>query len=216
MGGAATFLLAFSALFSIVNPFGGAFIFNEVTAHLTRADRTRLAGKVAFFALLVMLGSLWGGAYVLNFFGISLSALRLAGGAIVAIQAFELLTGPEKREVRKQEQAVSGGGDVDAIAFFPLTLPFTTGPGTIAATIALGTGSPFASAEPALAQLGALLASVAISALIYLCYRFADRTESLLGRTLTDALMRLFALLLMCVGIEIIWHGLAEMAQISR
>ena len=60
-------------------------------------------------------------------------------------------------------------------------------------------------------MVGALLAALAISGLTYLCFRFADRTESLLGRALTDALMRLFALLLLCLGVEIISRGLAEM-----
>ena len=78
-------------------------------------------------------------------------------------------------------------------------------------TIALGTGQPFSIGQPSLAMIGALLAALAICALIYLCFRFADRMEGLLGRALTDALMRLFALLLLCVGVEIIWRGIAEM-----
>ena len=94
----AAFLLAFPALFSIVNAPGGAFIFNEVTAHLSHRDRARIAGKVAAYSLGVMLGALWFGAYVLNFFGISLAALRLAGGVVVAVHAWALLSAPERQE----------------------------------------------------------------------------------------------------------------------
>ena len=101
----AAFLLAFPALFSIVNPAGGAFIFNEVTADLTHAERAALAGKVALYSTLVLLGALWGGAYILNFFGISLGALRVAGGVFVALRAWDLLSAPERQEERKQAQA---------------------------------------------------------------------------------------------------------------
>ena len=96
-----TFLLAFPALFSIVNPPGAAFIFNEVTAHLGRAERLMLSNRVALYSLGVMLGALWGGAYILEFFGISLAALRIAGGSVVAVRAFDLLNAPERQEARK-------------------------------------------------------------------------------------------------------------------
>jgi len=91
--GLAAFLTAFPALFSIVNPPGAAFIFNEVTAELSHAERASLARRVGLYSLLVMLGSLYGGAYVLGFFGISLGALRLAGGAVVAVALSAALTG---------------------------------------------------------------------------------------------------------------------------
>lgn len=211
----ASFLLVFGSLFPIVNPLGSAFMFLAYTRQANHAQRADLAWRVALYSLLIINGSFFVGTAVLTLFGVSVPALRVGGGLVIAVTGWRLLNAKAGSADRDVGLEYTPEG-LKIAAFYPLTMPLTTGPGTIAATIALGTGSPFASAEPALAQLGALLASVAISALIYLCYRFADRTESLLGRTLTDALMRLFALLLMCVGIEIIWHGLAEMAQISR
>src|SRR6266568_5183271 len=95
-----SFLLAFPALFSIVNPPGAAIIFNEVTGDYTHDERTVLARKVALYSLLVILSALWGGAYVLNFFGISLGALRIAGGLVVALRAWDLLSAPERQEAR--------------------------------------------------------------------------------------------------------------------
>lgn len=98
MNASAAFLLAFPALFSIVNPIGTAFIYSEVTAHLPAPDRAGLSARVGLYALLTMLGALWGGATVLNVFGISIAALRIAGGTVVALQAWTLLTAPETRE----------------------------------------------------------------------------------------------------------------------
>src|SRR5260370_3551639 len=94
----AAFLLAFPALFSIVNPPGAAFIFNEVTADLTHGDRRLLAGKVGLYSLAVMLGALWGGAYILTFFGISLGALRIADCPVVALRRWDPLAAPDRTE----------------------------------------------------------------------------------------------------------------------
>ncbi len=105
----AEFLLAFPALFSIVNPVAGAFIFREATADRTHAERLTLARRVGTYSLLVMLVALWAGSYVLAVFGISLAALRIAGGIVLSLFAWELLGAPERREGRKQEQAANAG-----------------------------------------------------------------------------------------------------------
>ena len=78
---------------------------------------------------------------MLGFFGVTLAALRVAGGLVVAASAWDLLRTPERHDARKQEQAEASQGSED-IAFFPLTLPITTGPGTIAVAIALSSGRP--------------------------------------------------------------------------
>lgn len=204
-----TFLLAFPALFSIVNPPGAAFIFNEVTAHLGRAERLALSNRVALYSLGVMLGALWGGAFILEFFGISLAALRIAGGAVVAVRAFDLLNAPERQEARKTEQAGSGAGEAD-IAFFPLTLPFTTGPGTIAVAVALGAERPRALADVLWFFLGASAAAVAIALVIWLSYRSADRIAGLLGASARRTFARLSAFLLLCIGVQIVINGITD------
>ena len=206
----ASFLLVFGALFPIVNPPGSALMFLAQTRSASHAQRAELAARVAFYALLIVVGSLTLGAAVLTLFGISIPALRVGGGLVIAVAGWRLLNakaGAADAEVELSPESLNSA------AFYPLTMPLTTGPGTIAVTIALGTGHPFAGGQPILAILGGLLACLAICGLIYLCFRFADRTESLLGRTLTDALMRLFALLLLCLGVEIIARGVAEMVR---
>ena len=89
-----TFLLALSALFSIVNPIGAAIIFSQVTAGRSHAERSALARRIGVYAALVMLGALWIGASVLNFFGVSVAALRIAGGFVVASQVSSIVVAP--------------------------------------------------------------------------------------------------------------------------
>ncbi len=208
----ASFLLVFGSLFPIVNPPGSAFMFLAHTRNGSHAQRAELARRVAIYAFLIVNGSLYVGAAVLGVFGVSIPALRVGGGLVIAVAGWRLLNAKPGATDRDVEVEYSPEG-IRAAAFYPLTMPLTTGPGTIAVTIALGTSQPFAHSGPSLSMLGALLAALAISGLIYLCFRFADRMEGLLGRALTDALMRLFALLLLCIGIEIIWRGMAEMVR---
>ncbi len=204
------FLLAFPALFSIVNPPGGAFIFNEVTGELTHDERRRLAGKVGLYSLVVMLVSLWGGAYVLSFFGISIAALRIAGGAVVALRALEMLNAPERNEARKSEQAGSSAEMSDSMAFFPLTMPFTTGPGTIAVAVTLGAERPAYSGGLLMFMLGVSAAAAAIALLIWLLYAAAERASAWIGAAARRSLSRLTAFLLVCIGVQILLAGVEE------
>ena len=73
------FLLAFSSLFSIINPIGGALIFYGFTKDFSSLDRTKVAARVGFYSLLIMFGALWTGTYILSFFGVSIDALRIGG-----------------------------------------------------------------------------------------------------------------------------------------
>ncbi|MEA2755962.1 MAG: multiple antibiotic resistance protein [Aliidongia sp.] len=205
-GAADSFLLAFPALLSIVNPIAGALIYSQVTAGRTPAERTRLAGKIGFYAALVMLVALWGGAYVLNFFGISLAALRIAGGLVVAVRAWEMLSVPEQNEAMKQEQAAPASAAED-VAFFPLTVPFTTGPGTISVAVALGSTRPASDVGLMPFFLGVSAAAVATAVVVWIAYRSADSLVALLGQARARVVTRITAFLLLCIGTQILLNG---------
>jgi multiple antibiotic resistance protein len=216
------FLLALSGLIAIVNPIGGAFIFAQVTSAYSHAERVVLSRRIGVYAALVMLGALWAGTPILNFFGVTLAALRIAGGLVVMSSAWTQLNRPEAREARKQAEA-SGSTDRGAaapsepapaalseIAFFPLTLPFTTGPGTIAVAITLGANRPAAYAERAGFYVGVTLAALAVAVTVALLYASADRVVALIGPARARVVGRLFAFLLLCVGTQILINGLTD------
>jgi multiple antibiotic resistance protein len=203
------FLIGFPALFSIVNPLSGALIFNSVTASRPRDVRVRLAWLVAMNSLIVMMGALWAGSYVLAFFGITLEALRVAGGLVVALSGWRLLNAPETHEVRKQQQVASTEG-VEDIAFFPLTIPFTTGPGTISVAVALGADHPRLFAGLGWFFLGMTAAAVAMTVTIWVTYRYSDRLTELMGPVGTRTVSRMAAFLLLCIGVQIVITGVED------
>mgnify|MGYP003552682159 FL=1 len=103
------------------------------------------------------------------------------------------------------------------IAFYPLAMPFTTGPGTIAVAISLGTSRP---RDIGHLHFLAFVAEVAVTALsiavlVYLLYRWSDRVARLLGRTGTNIIMRLSAFLLFCIGVQGLWSGVSELLTLQ-
>jgi multiple antibiotic resistance protein len=204
-------LLAFPALFSIVNPFACMIIFNEVTAAQTHDERVALAWRVAIYSGLVMIVALWAGSYILNFFGISLNALRIAGGIVVSVRAYEMLSAPEAPVQRKEAEAAPAGRgrtDLAGYAFFPLTLPFTTGPGTIAVAVSLGTERPDGLLNAMLFFSGASLAIILMCLLIWATYTTADRVAAVLGPSGRNVVSRLAAFLLLGIGVQIALSGI--------
>lgn len=203
-----SFLLVYAGLFPIVNPIGGAPIFLGLTRHCTDEERHAMAARVAINGFFLLLGSLFVGSHVLEFFGITLPVVRLAGGMVVTAFAWKLLHAGE--ELEDQRAANAAGRPVASDAFYPLTMPLTVGPGSISVAITLGSQRPKEAAG--LAQL-ALLGGAAVAGLgaialtIYVCYRFAEPIVAALGERGTNVVVRLSAFILLCIGIQIIWGG---------
>lgn len=208
-----TALLLITGLFPIINPIGSAFIVLSMIPGTSPAERTDLAWRITINSFAILLVSLVLGAYVLTFFGISIPVLRVAGGMIIAVAGWNLLQKPDDDEASMKAQEVKGpsrSGSLASKAFYPLTLPLMVGPGSISVAIALGTSSPREGLSVA-HYLGVLAALLALSASIYACMRFADTLERWLGAAGTKIVMRLFALVTFCIGMQLLWLGLSEL-----
>jgi len=206
-----TFLIVLAALFPVVNPPGSALVFLGMTREASQTDRQFLARSVAINSFFVMVGALLVGTLVLKVYGLSVPIIRVAGGLIIAAAGWNLLNaGSQKRAETPSDVDAT---DYRGMAFYPLTLPITTGPGTIAVMISLGFArSSHASTMEEARYIGMiLLVSVAIAAMIYVCFAYADRAQRVLGHTGTDVAVRLSAFILLCVGLQILWSGASEL-----
>lgn len=198
-----SFLFAFASFFPVVNPLGGAMLFLSMTPDLDRATRAELARKVAIYSLITLFATLVAGAFVLSFFGISIAVVRVAGGLVLLSAGWHALN-----DQRGAAPASTGAGqDVRRMAFFPFTLPLTVGPGTIAVATAIGSNQSQTLASAA----GVALAAVAIIALVWVLYRYADRISRAVGETGAEAISRVFAFILVCVGVQVLWTGVVEL-----
>jgi multiple antibiotic resistance protein len=207
-----TVLLSYAALFPIVNPVGSAPLFLGLTQFCTDRERNSLALRVAINSFFLLFGSLFMGSHVLEFFGISLPAVRIGGGLVVTAFGWKLLNSDERpdgeRDATKNTSPIPD-------AFYPLTMPLTVGPGSISVAITLGSQRPKDFGLEQLMQFGsaAIIGIVAIVLTIWFCYRFAERTVAALGKTGTNVVVRLSAFIMLCIGIQILWSGWSALNQ---
>lgn len=207
-----SFVAVFAALFPVLNPLGGGPLFLNMVQDCSEEVRKKLAFSVSLNCFFLLFGSMLIGPQLLQFFGISLPALKLAGGAVVIAVGWNLLN--QQGSSDKNTNSSSGITDATAngSAFFPLTMPLTVGPGSIATAISLAAAAQDEKNFHWLAELptviGATLALLALSLAVYLVYRESSGIQRLLGANGTNVLMRLFAFILLAIGVQIFLGGL--------
>ena len=207
-----------ATLLPIINPLSTAPVF-AATVGTDRTLAEKLARQIALNGWYVIVASILVGSYVLDLFGISLPVVRIGGGLLVAATAWRLLDSSGEDEVKAAaaEHAASlSQAEVVRRSFFPLTFPLTTGPGTIAASIALGAQIP---PRPAAYLAGALVAALGafiVSLVLYLILRNSAAVLRKLGEVGTLVMARLMAFILLCIGIQIMWTGWAELNGLPR
>lgn len=203
------FLLTLSALFPIVDPLAGSPIFLAMTQEYSPETRKALAWRVAINSFLLMVGSYFVGAHVLNFFGVSLPVVQVGGGLIVVSMGWGMLL--EKDESYETSRRNVHCSDVLHSAFYPLTLPLTVGPGSISVAITLGANSTRRYGFHVATILAALISMAAVAISVLFCYGLADRLARVIGKTGMIVIVRLSSFLLVCIGVQIMWNGISAL-----
>ncbi len=201
-------LLVFAGLFPIVNPVGMAPIFASMTFPYSRDIRRTMAMRIAVNGIVLLVASIFIGSYILEFFGISIAAVQFGGGLVVTVSGWHILN--RRSDVAERStDAPKPTAEILSKAFYPLTLPLTVGPGSIAVAITLGSnGHSETHLQLILTAVAAVIGSVLIGLSIYLSYAYADKLETFLGNTGTSILIRLSAFIVLCIGIQIMFNGL--------
>ncbi|CAN5737166.1 MarC family protein [soil metagenome] len=203
-------------LLPILNPIAIAPIFLSMTGPLEQSVANRLAKRIAINCFFLLMGALFIGSYVLEFFGISLPIVRVAGGIVVAMAGWKLLNDQGQDTIRTSVAASAGNWTKEELrrhSFYPFSFPLTVGPGTIAASITLGTQLPAKPIDWLLTGFASALGVLLTTLGIYLCYRFARNMERFLGDVGATVLLRLSAFILVCIGIEIGWNGMSALIE---
>jgi multiple antibiotic resistance protein len=206
--------LVYAALLPIVNPLGAMPVFLAMTRYSSDTTRTVLTRKVTVNSFVLLMASVFVGTYVLEFFGVSIPVVQVAGGLIVCSVAWGLL---QRADVSTKEGAADLH-DPDTMAteaFYPLTLPLTVGPGSISVAITIGANHPQTVRSFVAAALSSLAGVTLICVTVYLCYRNAERLSKYLGATGTTVVVRLSAFILLCIGVQIMWNGIDALTGLS-
>lgn len=203
------FLISFGALFSIMNPLGTVPVFVGLTVTNTKKERALTAFWTAIDVLVILLLSFFAGKYILAFFGISLNALKIAGGLIIASSGFALLTGKFKEHKGMKRKGVQEDiENREAISLTPLAIPMLAGPGTISLLIAYN--QEYQSKQ----EIMIILAALVVSALtIYLVLKSAHLIVKVLGASGINGLSRIIGFIVIAIGVEYIISSVVSIIQ---
>ena len=197
-------LLSLSSIIIIVNPLGATLIYVSFTTSMDRITRDTIAKDACRFALIILLTVAVLGTWILQIFGITLEAFRIAGGILLFGIGMEMvyaktsrtkLTATEKYESR----------DIEDVAMMPLAIPMIAGPGAITTTIVLMneaiTITPIA--------IGIVFFSILISiALTYFMMRNSDYIITKIGQREYRAINRLLGMLLIAIAVQFVINGI--------
>ncbi len=193
------FVFLLTALFSVLNPLGTVPMFVGLSQDFSKAERSKVALLTAINVLIILLISFFLGQYVLKFFGITISALRIAGGIIIASSGFSLLNGNFNKNRGISKKVEEEVHTRHHIALTPLAMPMLAGPGSISLLIT------FYNEHNSFNEiLWSCLAIVVVSLLIFLILRSANYLAKILGSSGIVAISRIIGFITIAIGIQYI------------
>jgi multiple antibiotic resistance protein len=197
-------------LFIIVDPIAGIPIFLAITRHKNKSERRVTARRSCIIAFIVIVFFLIIGPYLLGYFGISTPAVRICGGLLLFLIAYELLhgrataTGTSSKEERLAEEK-------EDVSVTPLAIPLLAGPGAIATTLI------FAGRANSVMAVMVLMAGAAIVfGLTFLFFYWADELGRLIGALGMRIVTRIAGLLLAFIAVEYVIDGAQTLFHVGQ
>ena len=206
------YLTGLFSLFAMMNPPAAVPLFLTLTTGMSYRDQAAIARRAAVNSGIVLLACLAAGALVLEFFSISLAALRVAGGMIIAFLGFRLLFENEDLHGPGPETAVARRRDPSLV---PLAIPTLSGPGSISMVITGFTKIAGATtfADRAGGYVAAVLVILTVALSAFLILRASRRVLALLGDDGIASLKGIMGFLLVCIGVQYVANGVAEFVE---
>ena len=204
----AIFIAVLAKLFSVVNPVGAVPMYLSLTASYNQTERNRTALATTLYFAGICLVFFWAGSYILNFFGLQINSLRIAGGLIILSSGYALMNDKfaESRAMNNevQEEAIQKSD----ISFSPLAMPLLSGPGSI--SLLIGFNAEFDRWEEKLIVSSVILVNGLI---VYLILRSAPLMNRFLGVSGLKAGSRIMAFITMAIGVQLIIMGIVALVK---
>lgn len=189
----------------LANPLTAVVLMLALSKHMTEEERNHQAGMASVYVFAIMTGAYYAGQFIMHTLGISIPGLRIAGGLIVSFIGFRMLF-PQQVPEEVTSKPYSKN-----IAFIPLAMPSTSGPGTIAMIISgastIGVSKGYALWVVIVAP---ALTFALISLILWVCLRSSNRIMRLLGEDGIEAVSRMMGFLLVCMGVQFVINGVLE------
>jgi multiple antibiotic resistance protein len=202
------FFATLFSLFSIVDPPGAIPVYVALTSDRPREERNRIALATSVYFLLILICFFLAGNYILGFFGLTIHALRIAGGITLLISGFGLMSGSFAKRRGYDKDVEKHAHDRNDIAFSPMAMPMLSGPGSISYLITQYNQHPEWSERSMI--LGAILA---LGVLVWGCLRIAPFLFKIFGPGGLNAIARIMGFIVIAIGVQFIVNGLVHLVQ---
>jgi MarC family membrane protein len=190
--------MAFVSLLTVVNPLGTLPVYLAMSP-ARDSDGRRMAVRASLAALAALTIFALAGHLILNFFSVSVDALRLVGGVLFFIVGYDMLKGKNTNDT----QTAESNSNTDEIAITPLGVPLIAGPGAISTVMIL------MSQTQTFVDKGVLLIVICgVMAVTLFLLLYARRIMKLLGKVGSRILDRVMGLILMMIAVEFFFAGL--------
>jgi multiple antibiotic resistance protein len=197
----------FVALFPIVNPIGTALVLYGMTGHIERRTWTAASRKIALYVFLLLTAFLLFGGAILKFFGVSIPIVQLSGGLVVASIGWGLLN-QKDAEPSASGPVQNSALSIEGKLFFPYTFPTTVGPGSLAVAMTFGAHVERGSQLLVTMQIGGAVVGILATAVVTgICYARLKWVTEKFSPGAVQALSRILAFFLFCIGVGIAWEG---------
>ncbi|HQD25862.1 MULTISPECIES: MarC family protein [Methanoculleus] len=197
-------LLSFSSIIIVVNPLAATLIFVSLTGTLDKVARLKIAGEANRFALIILLLFAVAGGWILQLFGITIEAFRIAGGLLLFGIGMDMVYAKTSRTKMTATEKYERQ-DADDIAIMPLAIPMIAGPGAITSVIVL-MNEAIVMGAAAIAIV--ILAAVTAIGLTYAMMQRSDDIVRRIGQREYRAVNRLMGMLLIAIAVQFIIIGL--------
>lgn len=194
------FLYVFAALFSVINPLGTVPVFVGLTSEESTKERIKTSILTTVNVVVILIISFFAGTYLLDFFGISLNALRIAGGMIIVTSGFALLTGSfSKHKGMKNKRVKKDLDKREKFSLTPLAIPMLAGPGSISLLITFN--QKYQAANDIILV---VLAVLAVGLATFIILRSSHFISKFLGASGINAISRIVGFIVISIGVEYI------------
>jgi len=193
--------IAFITLFPLVNPVGGVPLFCTLTANSDEQYRKQMALKTAISVAAILIVFLFIGKLLLEFFGINIAVLKVAGGLIVAHTAWEMVTNKSKLSTDETNEL----NDKQDISFTPMAMPVLSGPGSIGAAIGLTSAKSITSFDY---YLGFSVGILLIGIIVYILLLLSTKLFKIMGNTGIGVLSRVMGFFILAIAVQLIYEGI--------
>ena len=201
------FIASCISLFSLINPLSALPVFISLTSNQPSKWRNYQIRKTAMYIILICLVSFYAGSYILSFFGISIHALKMAGGIVIARSGFMLLNAQHKGDVKgkiKEESLQK-----EDISFSPLAMPLLAGPGSISLLINMSIDAKLWEQKAMI-----VLAIIAVALAIFLLFTVAPRVIKYIGEAGLKSISKIMGFLVLAIGIQMITDSIIHLFKI--